>query len=235
MTAEAIFAGRTAIVTGASGSIGGAIASALIDAGASVHAPGRREPLDSRAIWRPFDVADQDRLSEQADALAADLPEVDILVNAAGAYTAGSLLACDPEDVDQQWRVNVRTPWLLTRAFYPALARQQGWVVFLNSSVWDNARAGLGAYAMGKYALKALADAMRGEMNAEGVRVMSVYPGRTAGRIQEALFESEGRTYHPDALLQPEEVAGTILSAMALPTTAEVTDVYIRPGLKPPA
>ncbi|MGC2391714.1 MAG: hypothetical protein WA621_20145, partial [Candidatus Acidiferrum sp.] len=83
-----------------------------------------------------------------------------------------------------------------------------------------------------KHALKAIADALRAEVNELGVRVISVYPGRTATPQQEKIHELEGRSYHSDRLLQPEDVAQAVLNALAMPRTAEVTDIQIRPMRK---
>ena len=63
-------------------------------------------------------------------------------------------------------------------------------------------------------------------------RVRTVYLGRTATSMQEALFRQEGKVYEPQMLLQPEDVASVIVHALMLPSTAEVTDVSIRLMLK---
>ena len=77
-----------------------------------------------------------------------------------------------------------------------------------------------------------MADALRAELNPDGVRVLSVFPGRTASRMQEAVHRGEGRPYRPEALLQPADVAEAVLAALRLPPTAETTDLHIRPALK---
>ena len=70
---------------------------------------------------------------------------------------------------------------------------------------------------------------MHGEVNAHGVRVLNVYLGRTASEMQERIHRTEGKPYRPELLLQPEDVASVIMSALGLPRTAEVTDIHIRP------
>ncbi|MEI9953258.1 MAG: SDR family NAD(P)-dependent oxidoreductase [Pseudomonadota bacterium] len=102
----------------------------------------------------------------------------------------------------------------------------------MNSSVGLAASATLGPYAATQHALKALADALRAEVNAAGVRVLSVYPGRTATALMLARFSMEGRAYRPELLLQPEDVANVVISSLALPRTAEVTNINIRPMVK---
>jgi NADP-dependent 3-hydroxy acid dehydrogenase YdfG len=97
----------------------------------------------------------------------------------------------------------------------------------MNSSVGSAPEVGF--YSASKHALKAFADTLRAEANPAGVRVLSVYPGRTATPMQESIFAAEGRSYDPSRLLQPEDVAEMVLAALCLPRTAEVTDLHIRP------
>jgi len=61
------------------------------------------------------------------------------------------------------------------------------------------------------------------------VRVLSVYPGRTASAMQEEVHRIEGLPYRPERLLQPADVAASVVAALELPGTAEVTDLHIRP------
>jgi NADP-dependent 3-hydroxy acid dehydrogenase YdfG len=106
-------------------------------------------------------------------------------------------------------------------------------VVFINSTAGLVARAGVAQYAATKHALRAMADSLREEVNADGVRVLSVFLGRTATPLQAALHEREGRRYRPERLVQPADVASLVVHALTLPRTAEVTDLTIRP-LSPP-
>jgi NADP-dependent 3-hydroxy acid dehydrogenase YdfG len=102
----------------------------------------------------------------------------------------------------------------------------------MNSSVGVQARRGVGQYAATKHALRAVADSLREEINDRGVRVLSVFLGRTASRMQEAIHQKEGRPYRPETLLQPSDVASMVIAALTLPRTAEVTDIHIRPMSK---
>jgi NADP-dependent 3-hydroxy acid dehydrogenase YdfG len=98
------------------------------------------------------------------------------------------------------------------------------------------ASASNGQYASTKHGLKALADSLREEVNSRGVRILSIFPGRTATPTQEKVHAGEGRPYRPERLLQPEDVAAVVINALCLPRTAEVTEIKIRPmlnGLKP--
>jgi len=137
-------------------------------------------------------------------------------------------------DLDLQYATNVRVPYAVTQRLLPLLMASRGQVVFINSSVGLTAkRADVGQYAATKHALKAIADSLREEVNPKGIRVLTVYLGRTATPMQEAICRQEGRVYRPDTLLQPEDVASVVLQALMLPATAEVTDISIRPMLRP--
>lgn len=107
-----------------------------------------------------------------------------------------------------------------------------GQVVFINSSRDSVAKPTSTQYDSTKHALKAIANSLRAEVNAHRVRVLSVHLGRTAGEMQERIHHMEGKPYRPELLLQPDDVAAVILTALSLPSTAEVTDIHIRPMVK---
>ena len=81
-----------------------------------------------------------------------------------------------------------------------------------------------------EFDLPALADALREEEAGHGVRVSSVYPGRTATDMQRKVREQEGAPYDPAAFTRPETVAATVASMLDAPRDAALTDVTVRPG-----
>lgn len=121
----------------------------------------------------------------------------------------------------------------MTQALLPTLTRTKGQIVFVNSTAGVRAGANTGQYAMTKHALKALADSVREEVNPSGIRVLTIYPGRTATPMQAFVAASEGIVYRPDQLIQPDDVAAVVLNALTLPRSTEVTDVDLRPMKKP--
>ena len=241
----ASFSDHIAVVTGASGGIGGAIATALSNGGATVWLVGRDEAkLNALAnvLRRPsasapvevclVDLTQESSIAGLPERMARHHGRLDILVHSAGAIALGKLEEASVAELDQQYAANVRGPYLLTQGLLPLLKKPRGQIVFINSSVGLAARSNIGQYAAMQHAFKALADALRDEVNAEGVRVLSVYPGRTATPRMEAIFAKEDRPYRPELLLQPEDVAGVVANALALPWTAEVTNISIRPMQK---
>ncbi len=235
---------QIAIVTGASSGIGKAIVLALAELGATVCLIGRNSEAlnaaaDSARTTAPRVVCYQADLTLDEDVrqlvahIIQDFGYVDILIHGAGYISMGRIETASLKDFDMHFRTNVWGPYALTQALLPMLKLRKGQVVFINSSAGLNARANVGQYAASKHALKAIADSLREEVNGDGVRVLSVYPGRTATPMQEAIHQAEGKSYHPDRLMQPEDVASAVVNALNLPRTAELTDLYIRPFMKP--
>jgi NADP-dependent 3-hydroxy acid dehydrogenase YdfG len=231
-------AGRTALVTGASAGIGRAIAAALAGAGATVLAVARREAeLRSLADTTPGVRATPCDLSNDRAlaALVGTLGGLDLLIHCAGAYMSGPVADIPVETFDLLWHANVRAPYLLTQGALPHLRRGGGDIVFINSSITRAAAGGRSQFAATQHALKAMADALREEENGNGIRVLSVYPGRTATPRQELIHRTEGTTYRPERLIQAADVAAAVLHALAAPRSAELTDIHLRPMAKPGA
>jgi len=235
---------QIAVVTGASSGIGKAIALNLAKEGAKVCMVGRNiERLKAVAnSGKPFseyisvyktDLEVDDDISLLSGSLQREFGAIDILTHCAGMISIGKIQESPVEEFDRQFRVNVRAAFLLTQALLPGLKLRRGQIVFINSSVGLVAKASAAQYAATKHALKGLADSLREEVNGDGVRVLSVYLGRTATPMQEAVHKMEGKEYHPERLIQPEDVAAVVINALSLPRTAEVTDIYIRPLQKP--
>ncbi len=231
-----MFKDQVAVVTGASSGIGKAIALQLAAQGAKLYLLGRNlETLAATAQNSQTDVKIcQVDLTKSAEIrqLKTFVGQVDLLVHSAGVISLGELQTAPVEDLDWQYQTNVRAPYLLTQTLLPLMIPVKGQIVFINSTGGLNSRGGMGQYSATKHALKAIADSLRDEINHLGMRVLSVYPGRTASPMQAAVYEKEGKVYNPDRLLQPQDVADVVLNALSLPRTAEVTDISVRPLVK---
>jgi NAD(P)-dependent dehydrogenase (short-subunit alcohol dehydrogenase family) len=222
---------QVALITGASGGIGSAIASALAKEGVRLFLVGRNlEKLTVAGEAFQADLTDDAQLLATAAKVREVYGGVDLLVHSIGLFRAGPIATSPVEDLDAQYRVNLRVPYLLTQELLPSLIERQGQVVFINSGAGSHpARGSWGAYSATKHALRALADSLRDEVNRKGVRVLTVFPGRTATPMQEEVHRFEGRPYDPSRFLQPEDVAVSVVQALRLPRTAELTDLHIRP------
>jgi NADP-dependent 3-hydroxy acid dehydrogenase YdfG len=238
-----VFADRVVVITGASSGIGKAIALTLADRGATVCLIGR--DLDrlktatasisahkSQIFYYRADLLVDEDIHRSIETIQSAHQRIDLLIHSAGEILLGNLETAPIEDFDRQYRLNVRAPYLLTQKLLPLLKASQGQIVFINSSVCQNAKAGIGQYTATKQALKAIADCLRAEVNVDGIRVVSFYVGQTATPMQAALYSAAGKPYQPDRLLQAQDIAETVLHTISLSPTAEVTDVYIRPLTK---
>ena len=237
------FQDQVAVVTGASSGIGKAVAVSLAEHGATVCLVARRlDKLEaiasaSRSIppeLIPYqaDLSQDEHLNRLVTRLRADFQHVDIIVHSAGIYERDRLACARITDFEVQYRTNVLAPYALTQALLPMLPAHLGQIVFVNSSAGLTAPENLSQYAATKHALKAIADSLRKEVNQDGIRVLSVYLGRTATPLQERVHEMENRTYRPENLMQADDIAAVIVNALSLPRTAEVTDIQMR-SLKP--
>jgi NADP-dependent 3-hydroxy acid dehydrogenase YdfG len=228
-------AGRAAVVTGASSGVGRAVVLALAAEGVRVHGigrdPDRLRQLGERVETHVVDL----RRRHEIEAFAQAIGDVDTVVHCAGTIAMASVDDTTGDDLRDQLLTNVEGPFNLTRAVLPRLRRSGGDVVFVNSSAGLRANAGAVAYAASKGALRSLADGLRDEVNADGIRVLSLFLGRTATPMQEAVHAGEGRRYDPDSMIQPDDVAELVVTALALPRTAEVTELSVRPARKPTA
>jgi NAD(P)-dependent dehydrogenase (short-subunit alcohol dehydrogenase family) len=226
----------THLVTGAGSGIGAALVGALHERGDALVLLARSgERADDLVATYPgattlvADLADPPGL-ERAMAEAYLPDSLDSVVHVAGAVDLAPLAELDLADWQRQLDVNLTAPALVTRAALPALRAARGLVLFVNSGAGLAAHPDWSAYAASKFGLRALADALRGEEKPHGVRVTTVFPGRTATPMQEKVHLQEGRDYDASAWIDPRTVAATILHVLDLPRDATVPEVSVHPA-----
>ncbi|MEU8568752.1 SDR family oxidoreductase [Streptomyces pathocidini] len=224
------------LITGAGSGIGTAVADRLTTRGDTLwllaRDAGRAKELEGRFPGARTIVGDLATPEKLSWALShQELPDrLDSLLHIAGVVELGAIGELTPRTWNAQLAANLVSPAELTRLLLPQLRAARGHVVFVNSGAGLRANPQWGAYAATKHGLKALADALRAEEHDSGVRVTSVYPGRTATPMQAKVHQQEGKAYDESRWIDPASVATTILAALDLPADAEVTDLSVRPG-----
>ncbi|MCO7202686.1 SDR family oxidoreductase [Microbacterium sp. CnD16-F] len=227
---------HTIVLTGAGSGIGQLLAERLTERGDRLvlvaRDADRAADLAAEHPGSAVIVADLAQPASLAAAVAAsDLPDgIDAVVHAAGIVDLGHVEDLTVTSWQDQLAVNLVSPAELTRLLLPRVRAARGQVLFVNSGAGLTAHPQWAAYAASKHGLKALADALRGEEAAHGVRVTTVYPGRTATPMQAQVHAQEGKDYDADAWIQPASVVTAVLTALDLPRDAVITDLSVRPG-----
>ncbi len=225
MTADTRFAGKLALVTGASRGIGAATAEALGKAGAHVILTARTasgleaveetiHAAGGSATIAPLDLTDSDNIHKLAAAVAERRPSLDIMVlNAAMLGSLSPVEHLDAKELAKIFATNVFASQALIAAFDPLLRRSdKAEVVGLTSSVASEPRAFWGGYGASKAAFENLLSTYADETAYAGkLRIHIVDPGATRTRMRQNAFPGE----EPASLKGPETVAAAILAHLA--------------------
>lgn len=222
---------RTHLVTGAGSGIGQVVAQRLHERGDHLVLVGRDEQrAHDLAEAFPGATTFAADLAHARAVEALDLPDrLDSVIHAAGVVELGTVAELPASAWQEQVAVNLVAPAVLTRRALPALRAASGTVVFVNSGAGQVAHPQWSAYAASKFGLRALADVVRAEEAGNGVRVTSVFPGRTATAMQRKVHDQEGKEYDASAWVQPSTVADLVVHVLDLPTDAVVPEVTVKP------
>jgi short-subunit dehydrogenase len=211
-------AGRTALLTGATGGLGRAIATAMAERGAVLALSGRkREALEGLAAELPGE-GHRTLVSDLAEAgaaerLAAEAGDVEILVANAGLPGAGLLGEFTADQVARALRVNLEAPMLMAQALLPAmLERGSGHLVFISSLSGKAPSPRTSIYNATKFGLRGFALGLRGDLGPKGIGVSLVSPGfiREAG-----MFADSGAKPPPGmGTGTPEQVGAGVVRAI---------------------
>ncbi|OBG28711.1 SDR family oxidoreductase [Mycobacterium sp. 852002-51057_SCH5723018] len=218
----------TALITGASGGIGSAIAAALAPTHTLLLAGRPSDRLDAvaerlDATTFPLDLTDPDEIESACEIV----DELDVLVHNAGVSIPGRVAESHVDEWRATFAVNVFGAVALTLALLPALRGAGGQVVFINSGSGRRASPNMASYSASKFALRAFADSLRD--SEPDLRVTTIYPGRTDTGMQRELVAFEGGQYDPAKFLEPETVAAAVANAVATPPDGHVHEVLLRP------
>jgi 3-oxoacyl-[acyl-carrier protein] reductase len=227
-----------ALVTGATQGIGRATAFALGRAGYRVGVCARTEAHVRRlveelkaegieAAGAKADVGQPDAVPPAVQKIVSALGEIGVLINNAGILIAKPFEELTLADWDSTMETNIRSLYLMTREVLPAMRRRrEGSVVNVASLAGKNGFAGGTAYTASKHAVLGFSRSLMLEVRKDNVRVIAICPGSVATGMMrdQTMLKAD-----PDKVLQPEDVAESILHALQLPTRAMVSELDIRP------
>jgi NADP-dependent 3-hydroxy acid dehydrogenase YdfG len=232
---------RTALVTGASGGMGRAIAERLASRGLTVYALARNEDrlkdlaAGCGAVPLPVDVTDTAAVTQALAGL-----EIDVLVNNAGVSRPGSLLQSDAFDIDEQIDVNLRAALHLARLLLPGMmARDRGHIVNITSMAGHYAFGGHIAYHATKAAMHVVSRQLRVDAFGRRVRVTEISPGRTETDIfahVEKIDPAEARRKYFDGFEMPQvsDIADAVDYAIGTPHYVNIGLIELLPTLQVP-
>ena len=237
--------GKAALITGASSGLGRATAITLAEAGADVALVARSvEDLESareeaskpggRTLDLPLDLAEEDDAIRAVGQTVEAFGRLDVLVNAAGTDAPGPVEELDAEGWDRTLSVNLRAPFLLSKAAFPRMREAGGGTIVNISSVagkkgWANAA----AYCASKFGLTGLTEALADEGKEHGIRAIVLYPGAMATNWGAFSPEERRRSGPNEApatrVLAPERVADFIVWFVASPPEFVLTEGIVLP------
>ena len=226
---------RVVLITGAGRGIGRALARAFAAEGAHVALMGRTKknlvevqkelkPFGVKTAVLPGDVADEGTVSRCVAAAEQALGPVDVLVNNAGIFASAPVDHLDALVFDRVLAVNLRGPFLMSRAVLPGMkSRRRGHIVNISSTAGKRGFAGGTAYCASKFGLVGLSEAMRYDARTHDVRVTTVFPSTVATD----LVRESGLNFDPARAILPDDVANTVVGLVkmedrALPTSVEI-------------
>jgi short-subunit dehydrogenase len=227
------------LITGASQGIGAAIARAFASEIKGVHlalvarssanlAGVAAECADLGALPGvfPCDVSDEEAVTALEAAVRRRFGTVDVLINNAGKYLGAPFLATSVADFDRMLSANLRSLFLVTRAFAPAMVRRRRGDIFnMGSIAGITALPGASAYSAAKFGVAGLSKSMRAEFRDKGVRVCCVHPGATVSPSW------KGSGVPPKRMMPAEDVAAAFLSLYRMSRRTVVEEVILRPQL----
>ncbi len=237
--------GRAALVTGASSGLGRAVAVALAEAGADVALVARSEKdlrqteervsrTRRRALVLPTNLASATETQEAVKRTVGALDRLDVLINAAGTDAPGPVEKLDVEGWNRTLSVNLRAPFLLSKAAFPRMRKAGGGTIVNVSSVagkkgWANAS----AYCASKFGLTGLTEVLADEGRPHGIRAIVVYPGAMATNwgafSPEERGEGKAGQTSPTMALPPSRVADFIAWFASSPPEFVLTEGIIVP------
>ena len=236
---------KTALITGATSGIGKATASAFAREGINLILCGRREErlaelkkeLSKRVAVHTlsFDVRDKEVVFEKINSLPEKFQKIDILINNAGnAHGLNPIQDGNIDDWDMMLDINVKGLLYVSKAIFPKMISQgTGHIINIGSTAGKEVYPNGNVYCASKYAVDALNQAMRIDLNKHGIRVGAVNPGLTQTEFSEVRFKGDTEkaksVYEGFQALRPEDIADIIRFVVTRPYHVNIADLVVMP------
>lgn len=221
---------RTILVTGAGRGLGRTLAELLSARGDRVIAHARDEDALKGLPYAKALIADLSRPESLAAAAeAAGIDRLDALIHNAGIAHIATVGGTELERWQDSLTVNLVAPAELTRLLLPALRNARGHVVFVNSGAGLVAGPKWSSYAASKHGLRALADSLRAEEKAAGLRVTTIFPSHFDTDMQRQVREGHDSDYDPRRATSPDSIAATIASVLDAPSDMVINELRVEP------
>jgi NADP-dependent 3-hydroxy acid dehydrogenase YdfG len=236
---------KTALITGATSGIGKATASAFAREGINLILCGRREDrlaelkkeLSKRVAVHKlsFDVRDKEAVFEKINSLPEKFQKIDILINNAGnAHGLNPIQDGNIDDWDAMLDINVKGLLYVSKAIFPKMISQgTGHIINIGSTAGKEVYPNGNVYCASKYAVDALNQAMRIDLNKHGIRVGAVNPGLTQTEFSEVRFKGDTEkaksVYEGFQALRPEDIADIIRFVVTRPYHVNIADLVVMP------
>lgn len=222
--------GKVAIITGVSKGIGLATAEALLAKGAIVAGWGRTAPehlTHDRFQFFACDVRDEVAVQEAFTNTQRELGAgVHVLVNNAGLGISGEVDGFSSEQWKLMFDTNVHGMFYCTKAVLPQMKKQQlGHIFNISSIAGTTGIEKMAGYCATKFAVRGFSQSVFKEVRKDGIKVTCIYPGST----QTNFFDDIPGTEANDSMMQPQDIADTIIYAAETPFNFHLVDIEMRP------
>lgn len=227
--------GKNILIVGATGDIGSQSAKLLIGAGANVFLTGRNETrlqqlavdsgISSNCVMA-LDITSAEAVSELKEKYFQQFSTIDILVNAAGIGIIKSMDTLDEADFVKSLQVNLIAPFLLLKAFLPAMKElKKGLIINIPGVLGKVPMAGAAAYSASKYGLVGMMQSVREEIKRTDIRITNLF----LGGVDSSFWDNIDLRVQRDKMIHTEEAAKAIWFLCQQPASGVVSEMVLQP------
>lgn len=227
--------GKNILITGASGGIGSATARLLAGSGATLFLAGRKaDKLQEVAAAcnvpaeRVFEVelSDENEVHVMADSIHSTIPQIDILINAAGIGIIKPLENLSTDDFIKTINTNLVGSFFLVKNFLPKMKEaKKGLIINIPGVLGKVPMAGAAAYSASKYGLVGMMQSIREELKRTEIRITNIY----LGGVDSPFWDSIDLRVQREKMIQAEEAAKAIWFLCQQPVSAVVSEMVLQP------